>query len=288
MPRATVLGRFLAALTKQAIVLIAGGLFTIAGWLWNLLRALFPILQESSWSGATLWIPGHVLIFFAAYYAWRDEHTRRLAAEAHLERRVRLHHQYEGSPNYLRVATMGPGVRERRHIIGVENLSAKEIDGLNIVAESFEPYLQGVTWVDAPMHPLRAPIDKEGRFTLSVGDGQPTRFVEVFQEIVFTDSPSQLPLLTFVYDQSGLQNLRRFIVGDWFACTFRIQGPITPERIRLVARRNFEANVWDIKASEEQMPTSHNCTVVALQSPSAGTPAVEPVSDATPSHALGE
>jgi hypothetical protein len=183
---------------------------------------------------------------------------------------------------------MSPGVQERRHIIGIENLSSVQIEGLRVVAESFEPYLQGATWVDAPMHPLRGPIDNEGRFDLSVGDGHMSRFVEVFQELVFPQDATRPPLLTFVYDQAGLNQLKRFIVGSWFAVTLRIQGKVKPERIRLVAKVNPATNVWDVRESSEPMPANHGCQVAQLVS-TAVTPPTEPVvGEAMPSHAPDE
>lgn len=177
---------------------------------------------------------------------------------------------------------MGGGGTERRHIIGIENLSTASIPHLRAVAESFEPYLQGATWVDAPLHPLRSPTDNEGRFDLSRGDGSPTRYIEILQELrVGNGGP---PILTFVYDQSSLNALQRFMVGNWFAITVRIQGDIKPEIIRLVAKLNAATNRFDVAESNERMPTVNpsNYSVVALTQ---GAPAPEPLPSAMPSHA---
>ena len=193
--------------------------------------------------------------------------------------RVQLRHEPDSIPNYLRVARVNSNTSERRHIIGVVNVSEVLIENMRVVAEGFEPYLQGVTWVDAPLHPLRAPIDREGRFDLSVGDGQPTRFIEIFQELVFDDGSE--PIITFVYDQSGLNDLKRFIQGDWFAVTLRIEGSIRPQRIRLVARLSSARDRFEVFASNETPPVPSNCRIMSLQSPSAA-PRVEP--PARPSH----
>jgi len=178
---------------------------------------------------------------------------------------------------------MGGGGTERRHIIGVENLSTASFSGLRAVAESFEPYLQGATWVDAPFHPLRSATDNDGRFDLSRGDGLPTRYIEVLQELRLPNRP---PMLTFIYDQSSLIALQRFMVGDWFAVTVRIQGDIKPERIRLVAKLNHTTNKFDVAESSESMPTVNpsNYHVVALTQGAA--PAPEPLPPAMPSHAF--
>jgi len=277
------LRQFFVAVTRQTVTVVTGTLFTVAGWFWEGIVALIPTLKDASLPGWVLWIPGHVLIFYGAFLAWKDEHDAKLAVENSIKPRVRLHHAFESAPNYLRIANMGVGVKERRHIIGVENLSSVQIEGLRVVAESFEPYLQGATWVDAPMHPLRAAIDNEGRFDLSVGDGHVSRFIEVFQELVFPQDPTKPPLLTFVYDQSGLNKLKRFIIGHWFAVTLRIQGSVKPERIRLVATFNSAGNVWDVRESDEPMPAAHGCQVAQLVE--GAVPPTEPVvGEAMPSH----
>jgi hypothetical protein len=280
--------QFFVAVTQQTVTVVTGTLFTVAGWFWEAIAALFPALENASLPGWVLWIPGHILIFYGAFLAWKDEYDAKQAVEDSIRPRVRLHHEFNSVPNYLRVANMGPGVQERRHIIGIENLSSVQIQGLRIVAESFEPYLQGATWVDAPMHPLRAPIDNEGRFDLSVGEGHVSRFAEVFQELVFPQDTTRPPLLTFVYDQSGLNQLKRFIVGNWFAVTLRIQGSVKPERIRLVAKVNPATHVWDVRESNEAIPANHGCQVAQLVS-TAVTPPTEPVvGEAMPSHAVDE
>ena len=226
------------------------------------------------------------LIFFgttaSAAYAMFRLIKKNMAWEDRMKPKLRIRHDPGGIPNYLRDAKMGGGGTERRHIIGVENLSTASISGLRAVAESFELYLQGATWVDAPLHPLRSATDNDGRFDLSRGDGVPTRYIEVLQELGL---PGQPPILTFVYDQSSLNVLQRFMVGDWFAITVRIQGDIKPERIRLVAKFNRATNKFDVAESDESMPTVNpsNYQVVALTQGAA--PAPEPLPPAMPFHA---
>ncbi len=121
--------------------------------------------------------------------------------EEQQEPKVRIVHVAGSIPNFLREANLGGGGQERRHIIAIENLSSKAILGLQAVAESFEPYLQGATWVDAQFHPLRVPADNAGRFDLSRGDGTPTRYIEIFQELSLPGQTA--PILTFVYDSTA-------------------------------------------------------------------------------------
>ena len=218
-----------------------------------------------------------------AFVAWREERARRIVAEANLVPRVTLVHEFEGAPNYLRTANIDATTVERRHIIGVVNLSAAEIPQLRVVAVEFEPYVQGATWVDAPMHPLRTEPNRDGLFNLSIGDGSPTRFVEIFQELVFFNGDR--PAITMVYDQTGLQQLKRFIVGDWFALTLRVQGNILPQRIRLVAKRNPETNRFDVRASDEIRPAGSACQLAVLTS--GQVPRAEPRDEPLPSPAPG-
>lgn len=157
--------------------------------------------------------------------------------------RARLRHETGRKPDFMREANVAPGVKERRHLLGVENLSTGVITRLRVVAERFEPYLQGATWPDAPLHPARSRQTGEGRFDLSRGDGQPTRYVEVFQELRVEGKPT---LLTLVYDSPGLVGLRRFIVADDFAVTLRLDGDIPPARIRLVAKLNRKTGWFDV------------------------------------------
>lgn len=273
--------QFLRAVWNHGEETVAGVLVTVSGLVWQLMTWVNPELQAPAFRPWMMWLIGLTLVFVVTSKVWSDEHRAVTLLKARLQPKAMLCHQFEGAPNYLRTARFTANVLERRHIIGAVNLSAVEVARLQVVAEGFEPYIQGVTWVNAALHPLRANPDNGGRFDLSVGDGGPSQFIEVFQELVFLDG--QPPALTLVYDQTLLQNLKRFIVGEWFAATFRIQGGIVPRRIRLVAAWNKQTNQFDVQESDEIMPFNNS---VGLAHLTAGqVPRIEPLSEPAPSQA---
>lgn len=270
---------WVAAVNKNTAQMIGGTLFWISGFIWKLVVLWKPDMDSRFYSSVgLLFVIGTLIFVHGTFVAWREEYLKRLTMEDRLKPKVGLRHDFEGAPDYLRTANISADVLERRHIVGVVNLSAVAIPQLNMVAERFEPYVQGATWIDAPMHPLRVNPDNNGRFDLSVGDGGPSRFIEVFQELVFIDG--RPPALTFVYDSTGLQKLKRFIVSDWFAVTLRVQGDIPPRRIRLVARLNTLKNTYDVAESDEPRPSETTCQLAQLTD--GQVPRAEPRGDTSP------
>jgi hypothetical protein len=164
--------------------------------------------------------------------------------KARFKPKVRIVHFQGKKPDYLREAHMGNGVVERRHLVGVINDSGVKINDIRIVVERFEPYQQGATWAHAPLNPLRGTPNNSGWFNLTVADGVPTQYVEVFQELRGVPGTND-PILGCIYNSTGLNNLRRYMLGDWFAVVLRLEGDIPPCRFKLVAQRNVPTRWFD-------------------------------------------
>lgn len=193
--------------------------------------------------------------------------------------KVSIAHVAGQIPYYVRQASLGGGAIERRHMIGIVNESSSRIDAIRIMPERFEPYMQGATWLDRPLHPLGANTDGSGWFELSVGDGGPTRYVEVFQEIRGVLGCNE-SLLTYIYDSHGINSLRRYLIGDWFAIVARVEGDMPPCRLKLVAKRNalgwFDVSLGALEVTTMSSAAPQSYRVVTLQHNNLAQQVIEP------------
>lgn len=229
-----------------------GSLFALVLAFWNGFVFVGPAVglgQSDRWEYAGYLFLGTV--FSAVYTVFRLTKENRDLRDR-LEPKVHVVHERGKKPEFVREATMGNGVIERRHMVGIVNDSGAKILRMRVMPERFEPYVQGVTWLDSAFHPVRAQPNLDGWFDLSVGDGKPTRYVEIFQELLGVPGAPD-SVISYIYDSSGLNNLNRYVAGDWVAVELRLEGDMRPYRLKLVARRNhlgwFDVFVGDLDVS---------------------------------------
>ena len=233
-----------------------GSVLAMVGAIWNgvlFVGPAFGIGESDQWAYAGYVFTGTVVSAGYTVFRLTAENWR---LKRRLTPRVHVIHQQGKNPYYVREADMGNGAIERRHMIGIVNDSDARIERIRVMPERFEPYMQGATWIDRPLHTLGAPSSGEGWFDLSVGDGGPTRYVEILREVRgvkgMTDS-----LSSYVYDSANINALNRHLIGDWFAVVLRVEGDMRPCRFKIVARRN--ALGWmEVYGGDIDVPTMSN------------------------------
>lgn len=215
-----------------------GSVLAIALSLWGGFLFVGPPIDLSA-SDRVVWAAWVVFGAFvsAGYTVFRlTTENRRL--KDRLAPKVHVVHEQGKQPEYVREANLGNGVTERRHMVGIVNDSGAKILRIRVMPERFEPYVQGVTWLDSSFHPVRSQSNLDGWFDLSVGDGRPTRYVEIFRELHGVPGTTG-SVITYLYDSSGLNKLNRYVAGDWVAVELRVEGDMAPYRLKLVARRDY-------------------------------------------------
>lgn len=252
-----------------------GTVGALVGCVWEGFIFAGPLLgvgRSERWEYA-----GYVLLgtaVSAAYTVYRLTREN-LRLKARFAPKVRVCHEPGKRPNYVREANMRGGVTERRHMVGIVNEGGVKLKRIRVMAERFEPYLQGATWLERPLHPLGSRADDDGWFDLSVGDGKPTGFVEVFQELKGLDGLSYA-VLACIYDSPSLNDLKRYMDGHWFAVVLRVEGDIKPYRFKLMARRTdlgwFEVLEGDIDVETMSNGGGDGYHVVTLSTPDMAAP----------------
>lgn len=231
--------------------------------LWNAFATIGLPPAAPSWSdvswGSVVFAVFALQSFFALNWENRLFKDRR-------DRKVRLVHAQNKKPYYVREANMGNGLTERRHLVGVINESGVKVSALRVVTERFEPYQQGATWISAPLNPLRGTPNNGGLFDVMVGDddGRPTQYVEVFQELKGVPGCNDA-ILSYIYNSSGLNDLRRYVSGDWFAVVMRLEGDIKPCRFKLVAHKNHNTGWFDVAEGDLSVETMSDSAPAGYQ-----------------------